>query len=211
MTVAQPVARLNRLALWVRVGLIIVFTAWLFVMLGRTQTRFPGEASPEVTFARDMSAHHEQAVAMSLQLRERLDDPELRSFTLDVALTQQAQIGQMQGWLAVWDVPVSGLEPPMQGLGTQMGMATRTDLNALHTLPLDEAENLFLRLMIRHHEGGVTMAEAVLEQTRRPEVRRLAQAIVQGQTSEIAYMTDLLEERGVPPSEPSVDRSGMDH
>ena len=65
----------------------------------------------------------------------------------------------------------------------------------METLPLEQAEVTFLQLMIRHHEGGVMMAETVLQQSQRPEVRRLAQAIITGQKSEIAYMNDLLEER----------------
>ena len=55
-------------------------------------TRSPGEASPEATFARDMSTHHTQAVAMALAIRDRTTDPDLRIFALDIILTQQAQI-----------------------------------------------------------------------------------------------------------------------
>jgi len=190
----RTLRRSNRLAIWVSITLILALSAWALVVLIRSQKRLPVEGNPEVSFARDMSAHHEQAVAMSLKLRDRVDNPELRSFTLDIALTQQAQIGQMQGWLAVWGVPLSGLEPPMQGMGEMMGMATQAELNSLETLPLRQAEAAFLRLMIRHHEGGVMMAEAVLQKSRRSEVRRLAQAMVNGQKSEIEYMTKLLEE-----------------
>jgi uncharacterized protein (DUF305 family) len=43
------------------------------------------------------------------------------------------------------------------------------------------------------------MAEAVLAQTQRSEVRRLAESIVTAQTGEIDYMRDLLRQRGVAP------------
>ena len=78
-----------------------------------------------------------------------------------------------------------------------MGMATIEQVYALDTLPVAEAEIFFLRLMIRHHQGGVGMAKLVLGQTNRPEVLQLANSIVISQQSEIAYMQDLLKKRGV--------------
>lgn len=86
-----------------------------------------------------------------------------------------------------------------------MGMATRPQINDLQTQPVPEAEVSFLQLMIRHHQGGVLMAQAALRQTQRPEVVRLATAISAGQQSEIEYMESLLEQRGakpLPPLEP---------
>ena len=98
---------------------IDLIAVWLLV------PRSPAEGSPEVTFARDMAAHHTQAVELAMILRDRSTDEELRRFALDILLTQQAQIGQMEGWLAVWGQPLSGPQPPMSGMGEMMGMATR--------------------------------------------------------------------------------------
>jgi uncharacterized protein (DUF305 family) len=196
MTTHKTVSRLNTAALWIRLALVIVFAGWLLFVVSRPRVTLPVEGSPEVTFARDMMAHHAQAVEMAVILRERSQEPTLRTFLLDIILTQQAQMGQMYGWLAVWNVPQSGLEPPMQGMGETMGMATRDDINALETLNLNEAEVKFLQLMIRHHQGGVMMAQSLLKQSQRSEVTTLANAIVQGQTSEIDSMIGLLHERG---------------
>ncbi len=165
--------------------------------------RTPTEGSPEVVFARDMAAHHEQAVEMALILRERSADEALRPLLLDIALSQQGQIGQMQGWLAAWGVPLAGAAAPMAGHGDSMGMASQTEVNQLVSLPLAEAEIAFLQLMIRHHRGGVAMAEDVLAQSSRPEVVRLAQAILNAQSSEITYMETLLAARGVAPPAPT--------
>jgi uncharacterized protein (DUF305 family) len=161
----------------------------------------PRENSPEVTFTRDMMAHHAQAVEMATLIRDRSTDEELRQLTLDMILTQQNQIGQMQAWLNLWTVPQEGLEPPMGGRGEIMGMAPQKSVNALATLPVDEAEISFLQLMIRHHEGGVLMAQDMLE-TRQSVVKRLAESIVTAQSGEIAYMEELLEKRGVERPEP---------
>jgi uncharacterized protein (DUF305 family) len=202
MTTNKTVSRLNTAALWIRLALVIVFAAWMFFVVSRPRVTLPTEGSSEVTFSRDMMAHHAQAVEMAVIMRERSQDPTLRTFLLDLMLTQQAQIGQMHGWLAVWGVSQSGLEPPMNGMGEAMGMASREDINALGTLDLNDAEVKFLQLMIRHHQGGVMMAQSLLKQSQRPEVTTLANAIVTGQNSEIAVMKDLLEKRGGEPLEP---------
>lgn len=83
-------------------AVLLVSVAVLAFWLGTRQSSAPGENSPEAGFARDMMMHHAQAVDMATLLRDRTEDPEMRQLALDIMLTQQAQIGQMQGWLAVW-------------------------------------------------------------------------------------------------------------
>jgi len=61
------------------------------------------------------------------------------------------------------------------------------------------AEVLFLQLMIRHHEGGIQMAQGLLKLSDRPEVRTMAQSIVDGQGAEIRQMKDMLAQRGAQP------------
>ena len=185
---------------WLRPLLLLVLAGILLALLWNLLPFNRGNA--DVTFARDMSAHHAQAVDMALILRDRVEDEQLRLFLLDMALTQQTQIGQMQGWLAAWNVPLSGPEPIMGGQGEAMGMASQEQVNSLRHLPVEEAEVLFLQLMIRHHQGGVLMAEDILARNPRPQVARLAESIIAGQQSEIEYMTSLLQERGAEPLQP---------
>lgn len=56
----------------------------------------------DVGFLKDMQFHHAQAVEMSVLIRDRTDDEEIRKVALDIELTQQQQIGQMYGLLASW-------------------------------------------------------------------------------------------------------------
>src|SRR5215208_5475087 len=79
--------------------------------------RPPGDDSPEVGFARDMINHHAQAVQMAETVRNRTESEEIRILATDTVLTQQAEIGQMQGWLAVWGLPVSGTGTAMAWMG----------------------------------------------------------------------------------------------
>lgn len=190
---------------WPALGLILLAAFGALVVLWWTG-RPPAEDDPAVAFARDMMAHHRQAVEMAILIRDRSQDAELRQMLLDVILTQQAQIGQMQGWLTVWGLPLNGARPPMSDhsshgadMPPNMGMASDADVESLRTLSLAEAEIKFLRLMILHHQGGVYMSQAILEKTDRPEVVLLAESIILSQEKEISYMQGLLQARGQTP------------
>lgn len=76
-----------------------------------------------------------------------------------------------------------------------MGMASADQIHALEQATGVEAGGPFLTLMIAHHMGGVSMAQAALRLAERPEVRTLAGAIETAQQAEIAQLQELLQDR----------------
>lgn len=177
----------------------------------------PDGDSPEAGFARDMSEHHAQAVEMSLLLLGRSDAEDVTALAYDIATSQQNQIGQMEAWLRVWGLPTARSGPRMewmaeheahtahaepQGEAPMPGMATSEEMQQLREAEGQQAEVLFLQLMITHHESGVAMAQAAYDLSAEAEVSRIALAMVRAQESEIAAMTAMLEERGAEPPEP---------
>jgi uncharacterized protein (DUF305 family) len=174
-------------------------------------TEHPAEGSVDVGFARDMQDHHGQAVQMATLVRDRTDDEAIRSIALDITLTQQHQAGQMFAWLEEWGLPQSSTEPPMlwmadhadhgdavaQG-GLMPGMATQAELNQLAAASGEEAERLFLTLMIEHHQAGVDMAEYAVDEADEDLVTHLAATIVQSQSAELTVLEELLAARGGP-------------
>jgi uncharacterized protein (DUF305 family) len=201
------------------VALAAVLAALLVgVVLGRALDRrgddAPGEDSVDVGFARDMGAHHAQAVEIAELLRDRSDDEDLRRIAADIALTQQAQIGQMRGWLDIWGRPPTSVAPPMAWMGHEHpagagagagapvmpGMASDDDIAALTAARGADAERLFLELTIRHHRGGVEMASYAADNADERVVRQLAGGMVEAQTAEIAQLEQILADRfGEPP------------
>ena len=52
----------------------------------------------------------------------------------------------------------------------------------------DTIDEAYIAKMIEHHRGAVAMAEVALARSQDPEIRRMAQAVVDAQTGEIAEM-----------------------
>jgi uncharacterized protein (DUF305 family) len=158
----------------------------------------PSNDSPEAGFARDMIVHHAQAVQMAEIVRDKTKSDSMRLLASDISLTQQAQIGIMQGWLQAWGLPITGEEPAMAWMGhptdgLMPGMATPDEIDRLYTLPPDRADVLFLRLMIAHHQAAIPMAQAVLKRTDEPEVSQLANSIIASQRAEIENMKAMVD------------------
>jgi uncharacterized protein (DUF305 family) len=191
--------------------------------------RTPGDDSAEAGFARDMATHHAQAVEMGFIIRDATTDARLRALAADIIVTQSAQRGMFMSWLQTWGLSQASPGPRMAWMGSgsqadgpgtadamsgmphtgdshtmaamplMAGMATDAELEALRHATGREAEVLFLQLMVRHHEGGVLMARALLGQSRRPDVVTLVRGIEAGQMGEINTMTEMLTQRGAQP------------
>jgi uncharacterized protein (DUF305 family) len=78
-------------------------------------------------------------------------------------------------------------------------MATEEELAGLGELSGGAFDVEFLRLMIRHHQGGKDMAEYAAEHADVAVVRDLAGTIVESQSAETRLMTEMLAERGGTP------------
>ncbi|WP_245739916.1 DUF305 domain-containing protein [Nonomuraea maritima] len=191
---------------------VLVLAVAAALLFGRGGT--PDDASPEAGFARDMAAHHAQAVDMSFIIRDKDPTPEIRNLAYDIITTQSSQRGMFLGWLQSWGLSQVSDQRPMDWMrvhghgvgamamgpdGAMPGMATSQEMTKLKEATGKQAEVLFLQLMIRHHEGGVEMAQSLLKSSTRPEVVSMAQKIITGQTSEIKLMTELLHRRGAQP------------
>lgn len=181
----------------------------------------PDANSVDVGFSQDMRVHHLQAVTMAGIERDRTSDPILRGLAFDIESTQLSQASEMAGWLTVWvqpDLPApgdgymkwmseGGTHSHSDGEGGQTtgtvqrmpGMATTEEINKLRKLSGQELDVFFLQLMLRHHEGGLEMAQYAAEHASKGYVRNLASKIVSSQENETALMKQYLADRGAQP------------
>ena len=61
---------------------------------------------------------------------------------------------------------------------------------------------LFLQLMIRHHQGGLEMAQYAADHAGKSYVRDLAQSMINAQSAEVIEMERLLRQLGGSPLSP---------
>jgi uncharacterized protein (DUF305 family) len=78
------------------------------------------------------------------------------------------------------------------------GMATPAELQRLASLKGHDLDVLFLTLMVRHHRGGVAMAQYAALHAGDDKVRDLARATVVSQSAEIDQMQRDLTRLGAP-------------
>ncbi|MFW0772228.1 DUF305 domain-containing protein [Paenarthrobacter nitroguajacolicus] len=197
---------------------VVVLTAAAFFAIGRL-TAVPApvqvnDAGADAGFARDMQAHHAQAVEMALLIRDKSSNPEIRAIAYDIATSQQQQNGQLFAWLQDWGLPQTGTAPPrawmgagaqsgaghtmrpeaggeMEDAGGMGGMATADQMQALREASGAEGDRLFTDMMIRHHQAGVEMANAAVRLAETSKVRDFAARIVDAQTAEITALQEL--------------------
>jgi len=171
--------------------------------------------SVDVGFAQDMSVHHRQAVLMAGLARDRSTDPAIRLIAFDIETNQLQQIGQMQGWLSLWNAAplptgrymtwmagtpsMPGMAHGTPGLATMPGMASAADLQRLQASSGGPFDMLFLQLMLRHHQGGTPMAQYAAGHAESAQVRNLAEKMVVSQGAESDYLAQLIAQRGAQP------------
>ena len=140
-----------------------------------------------------MIPHHEDAIAMANMALTRAEHPEIKQLAKNIKTSQSQEIEQMRAWYKKWygtDVPKVDGNNMGGGMmhGGKRGMMSnmRTDLTALSKAKnFDQA---FIEEMIPHHEMAVMMSQHLLSNAVHPEMKQLAQAIIQAQTKEINEM-----------------------
>ncbi len=154
---------------------------------------------PDAGFVIDMLDHHEQAVELAAFVQTQTGNDVVRALAQAVISDQRWEIGWMEAWLADRgiDRPV-GDRTTMAWMGMPVprdqmpGLASPAEVVALYNRSGADLDRAFLELMLRHHEGGVHMAEYAAAHAADPMVRDLASRIVVKQRNEINDLHQLL-------------------
>ncbi|MEU5938801.1 DUF305 domain-containing protein [Micromonospora sp. NPDC047548] len=183
------------------VGLLLGYAGGL---LTPSLTR-PGDTSAEAGFARDMTTHHAQAVEMGLIAFQEGTDLEVRQIGGDIATGQQGEIGTMQTWLRSWGLDPTGSQPAMAWMpdgrdsvqnGLMPGMATPQEMAQLRAAQGHDLDVLFLRMMIKHHLGGIHMIQGILDHGGDDDVRMVAQTMKNTQQTDLVNLQNALKRLG---------------
>ncbi|MFD3455580.1 DUF305 domain-containing protein [Streptomyces sp. NPDC058691] len=146
----------------------------------------------DLAYTKNMIAHHEQALVMTAYADTRASGTKVRALAARIDAAQGPEIKAMAAWLKE-----NGGASPDAGHdhdhdhASMPGMATPAQLAELRAAKGPAFDRLFLRLMIAHHEGAVTMATEVLSGGRNVQVGEWASEVIAQQTAEIGRMRSL--------------------
>jgi uncharacterized protein (DUF305 family) len=147
----------------------------------------------DVRFMQMMIPHHAQAVVMTRLAAAAGASPRVMKLAQKIDLSQAGEIALMQDWLREYRqfVPDTSSWRTMQ----MVGMLTPPQMEQLAAARGTAFDELFLRLMIKHHEGALLMVTDLLKSPRAAQevdISVLANEIETTQQAEIGLMWQML-------------------
>lgn len=138
------------------------------------------EAPYDLQFIDNMTMHHQDAVDMAKLAQARAKNPELKSFAAQIIEAQQKEIAQMRQWRDRW-YPGRAHSQEMPGMTDSMKA-----MKELQTT--SEFDHKFVDAMIPHHQDAIKMSKEALAKADHPEIKQLAQQIIEAQQREVTRM-----------------------
>ncbi|MFE6648969.1 DUF305 domain-containing protein [Nocardioides sp. NPDC057772] len=157
-----------------------------------------GHNDADVAFAQQMIPHHQQAIEMADLAETRAESQEVKDLAADIEAAQGPEIETMTGWLESWDEDVpedgmSGMDHGDMSSEEMTGMMSEEDMTNLENASGAEFDQMFLTMMIEHHEGAIEMAQTEQVDGEFPDATAMAEDIETAQAEEIETMRGLLE------------------
>ncbi|MFO7589649.1 MAG: DUF305 domain-containing protein [Acidimicrobiia bacterium] len=144
-----------------------------------------------------MVLHHEQALEMTALVPDRTSRDDIPLLAKRLEISQQDEIAQMQRWLESRGEDATHHGDHDHSMHMP-GMLTAAELAELRASSGADFDRLFLRSMIRHHEGALAMVEQLQAEGggEESEISQFTGHVVADQGVEIARMTELLSQLG---------------
>lgn len=136
----------------------------------------------DLMFMNMMIVHHDQAIEMAELAENRTSNRNILDLSENISEAQRYENRKMSEWLRE-----AGINPPTGG-HRMAGMATRQEMNNLRQSEGREFDMLFSELMIEHHQGGIQMARAEVQNGKSTKVKDLAGKMVRVQQEEVDKM-----------------------
>ncbi len=149
----------------------------------------------DIEFAQGMIAHHEQAIEMAeIALDPNIGaSPEVIDLATRIKGAQDPEVELMTGWLTAAGEPVAMDASEGHDMSSMDGMMTAEQMDAMSALTGAEFDQMWLGMMIAHHEGAISQSETVKANGSNADVLALADQIIIAQQAEITEMQALLQ------------------
>src|ERR1044072_5600577 len=153
-----------------------------------TQQPEEGPNDADIAFVRDMVVHHGQAVELADLAPDRAQRADVKGLADRIADVQRPEIDVLNRWLEQHDL--DKVDPGGHGAAHagMPGMATDEQVQALREARGAAFDSMFLRLMVAHHQGALTMVEDVRKRGVNVRVQEIADDVAVNQSDEIHSM-----------------------
>jgi uncharacterized protein (DUF305 family) len=135
-----------------------------------------------------MIEHHTQALEMTGLAAKQAASGQVKRLAARIAAAQGPEITTMKAWLTAHDGDKRATEHRHEAMP---GMATEAQLKQLRAARGKAFDTLFLKLMITHHDGAISMATDVKAQGNNIQIEEMADDVIAQQTSEIGRMREM--------------------
>jgi uncharacterized protein (DUF305 family) len=119
--------------------------------------------------------------------------PEVIDLATRIQAAQEPEIEQMTAWLTAAGESVSMDMSEGHDMSSMEGMMSAEDMDTLAASTGAEFDQMWLEMMIVHHEGAISQSETVKANGSNPDVLALADQIITAQQAEITEMRALLD------------------
>lgn len=153
----------------------------------------PADVNYDLRFIDGMIPHHQGAVVMAQEALQKSKRPEIKKLANEIIKAQNKEIAELKQWRKTW-YPTAPKEPQAWHAEMKHMMAMTPEQIKAMRMDMDLGESnaefdlRFINAMIPHHQGAVVMASHALNKSKRPEIKKLAQAIISSQEAEIKQM-----------------------
>jgi uncharacterized protein (DUF305 family) len=193
---------------------VLAYQQWQAAHSARAALAVSTPGPIDIGFAQTMGLHHQQAIEMA-QLMQDGRPTALLMLARMIQGAQQLELGEMRGWLRLWQQPLLPATPGMawmlaadsppaaeltqylldcrRAATGMVGLASLADLERLRQLQGHERDRHFLNLMLAHHQGAIPMARFAAEHAHIAAVQELARRIVLDQSEEILRIQMMLQ------------------
>lgn len=165
----------------------------------------PPVSPADVQFMQGMIMHHAQAVEMTALIESHTENNDLMSLGARISRSQSDEIKFMKRWLATRGHPISHAIHDMrhmnmshEPMALMPGMLTSEQMEALRKAKGEEFDHLFLKGMIQHHGGALTMVKDLFDTAgagQDAELFNFTTDVDSGQRAEIRIMQNMLERK----------------
>ncbi len=149
----------------------------------------------DVEFAQGMIAHHEQAIEMAeIALDPNTGaSPDVLDLATRIKSAQDPEVELMTGWLTAAGEPITMDTAEGHDMSSMEGMMTAEQMDAMADMTGADFDQMWLEMMIAHHEGAISQSQTVKADGSNPDVLALADQIITAQQAEITEMQALLQ------------------